>query len=110
MNQPWDREFISKQPFVKQTWCCDRSDEAALLSEIVGWSVDCENEKRYDKEVSYFKTNNFITIRRHKAPAGEWDAYALTDAGFERLKETGYGDLYDTAIKRHRWYAKHGSL
>lgn len=99
------RQMIGKQPFRGQVWCCGRSDEAHILSEIVGWAVGCKNERDKAAEVADLQARGFLTTRRHIAPAGEWDAYALTDKGFDRLAAIGYGDMYDQALRLHLFYA-----
>jgi hypothetical protein len=101
----WDRPLVGRQDFKGQVWCCGRTDEASLLSEIVGWMVGCHNAEAACREVEDLKRRGFITTRRHIAPAGEWDAYALTEAGFDRLAQIGYGDMHDAAVMSHRWYA-----
>ena len=109
-TKPWERPLIGARPFERQVWLCGRSDEAAMLSEIVGWAVGCDNEKRHTDEVAALKRRGYITVRRHRSLMGEWDAYALTASGFDRLAQIGYGDLHDSAVRRHRWYAERGSL
>ena len=101
---PIDRPLIGHQPFVQQVWCCGRSDLAALLSEIAGWAVGCENEKVHAREVADLKRRGLITTRRHIAPIGEWDSYALTNAGFDLLAKIGYGDMHDRAVHAHKFY------
>lgn len=98
------RKMLGKQPFRNQTWLLGRWDEAALLSEIVGWSVGCQNEVERQSAVNNLRARRLITTRRHVAPAGEWEAYALTDAGFDRLADIGYGTMHDDALRAHRWY------
>lgn len=98
------RKPIGRQPLKGQSWLLGRWDEAALLSEIVGWMVGCANEVEHQAGVDDLRRRGLITIRRHVAPVGEWDAYALTDAGFDRLASIGYGALHDDALRAHRWY------
>lgn len=105
-------EEIGPQKFVKQYWLCGRTDEAMLLSTIVGVAhgsgVACENKK----EIEELLKSRFITTRLHVAPLipDTWLSYALTPSGFQRLAKIGHGDMHDAAVRRHKWYAEHGSL
>lgn len=109
-DRPWDRHLVGKQAFKGQVWLCGRTDEASMLSEVVGWAVGCDNEEAHRCEVAALKDCGYITTRRHRAPIGEWDAYALTAAGFDRLAKIGYGEMHDNAVRAHQWYAERGSL
>lgn len=107
---PWERPFIGRQPFKEQVWCCGRRDEAGLLSEIAGWAVGCQNEAEAMQEVNDLQSRGYLRRRLHVAPAGTWEAYALTAEGFDRLAQIGYGDMHDRAVRQHRWYAERGSM
>lgn len=109
-TDPWSRDFIGDQPFKHQVWCCGRTDEAGLLSEIVGWAVGCQSQEEKEVEVADLQRRGYLRKRAHVAPMGTWEAWALTAAGFDRLAQIGYGDMHDSAVRRHRWYAERGSM
>lgn len=110
MPVPYARPLIGKQPFRHQVWLCGRWDEAELLSVIVGWAVGSFSAVEHAAGVADLERRGLISTRRHAAPAGEWDCYRLTNAGFVRLAEIGYGNLHDRAVRVHRWYARQGCM
>lgn len=109
--KPWDRPLIGPQLFKHQVWCCGRSDEASLLRQVVGWAVDSQNARDHARELQDLIARGLITTRTHRTPFNdEWEAYALTAAGFDRLAEIGARDDHDAAVQAHRFYAERGSL
>lgn len=98
------RELIGEQPFTRQVWICGKYDMAGLLAGIGGWAVGCQYDEEHRDAVAEMKRDGYITYRTHRAPAGEWQAYALTDKGFELLRRIGYGTMYDDAVRREEFY------
>lgn len=93
-----------------QVWLCGRWDEASMLESIVGWAVGSQMDVEHREGVAALEHRGHIQRRVHVAPAGTWAAYALTPAGFARLREIASDEAYDRTRRRHEWYEKHAVL
>lgn len=108
----WDiPEPIGKQKFTGQVWLCGRTDEAALLTDIVGTMYGSPNDHQYAQEIAALKAQGLITWRNHLFPDGTHvPAYRLTTRGFETLARIGYGNMHDSAVRQHRFYEARQSV
>lgn len=87
------RRLIGFQPYRGQFWICNRSDEAVTLSSVAGWRPGGPMAADHAAEIAELERRGLVTV-------GE--RYALTDAGFARLAEIGWGLMHDRALAHHK--------
>jgi hypothetical protein len=86
------RGRIGFQPYRGQFWICDRSDEAVTLSSVAGWRPGGPMAADHTAEIAELERRGLVATG---------DRYTLTDAGFDRLKEIGWGLMHDRALTHH---------
>lgn len=95
----------------QQVWLCGRSDEARVLSSVVGWACGSQIAVEHAEELRELRCRGHITTREHLLADGDgWVSYALTPSGFSRLKQIGGDELHANARKAHAWYRRNRAV
>jgi hypothetical protein len=102
LSEPWGISS-SRQAVLEEA---KDSERAILLARVVGFAVGSAAAEEHAGLISEFERLGFVTRRKHYSKVGSWEAYALTDSGFDHLERIASRNLTQRCLRAHIFYLR----